>query len=63
MESIRMKTIWTENNIEWKTAFICFFLTKPNGKCTHPIKKVVISDIKCTWSNVNLGDGNVIIEL
>ena len=62
MKSIGMKSIWTGNSIERKTAFK-FFLTKQNGKCTQPNKKVVISDSKCTWSNVNLGYGNVTIQL
>ena len=39
------------------------FLTKRNGKCTQTNKKVVVSDSKCTWSNVNLGYGNITIQL
>ena len=39
------------------------FLIKWNEKCTQPNKKVVTSDSKCTWSNVNLGYRNVTIQL
>ena len=52
-----LKIVWNEkqpSNV---------FLTKRNGKCTQPNKKVVTSDSKCRWSNVNLGYGNVAIQL
>ena len=38
------------------------FLTKRNGKCNQT-NKVVVSDSKCTWSNVNLGYGKMTIQL
>ena len=40
-----------------------YILTKRNEKCTQPYKKVVPSDSKWTWSNVNLGYGKVTIQL
>ena len=48
MENIRMKSMWTENSIEGKT---------------DKNKKVVPSDSMCTWSNVNLGYGNMTLQL
>ena len=59
MESIRMKSIWAENKMEPSK----IFLTKRNEKCTQPSKRVVLSDYKCIWSNVNLWYGNMTIQL
>ena len=36
------------------------FSTKPYGKWTQPNEKVVLEESKCSWSNANQGDCNVI---
>ena len=51
----KLKIIWNE-----KEASKCLF-NKTKCKCTQPNKKVVPSDSKCTWSNVNLEYGNMTI--
>ena len=79
MKSIRMEKVYEWKEVcewkvyEWKVFELKIvqnekqpsnvFLTKRNGKCTQPNKKVVPSDNKCIWSKVNLGYGNVTIQL
>ena len=49
-KSKRMKSIRIAEN---ENQLPNVFLTKPNGKCTQPNKKVVLSDSWCSWSNIN----------
>ena len=61
MESIRMKSIRMKSKTEKQLPNV--FLTKRNGKCTQPDRKVVTLGSKCIWSNVNLGYWNMTIQL